>query len=56
MNDSDRKLLQMLIDGQAQLRKEVKEGFEKVNTKIDKVDKKLTKRIDNIGSQVSIYG
>lgn len=38
-----------LLEEMGKLRKEMSKGFTDVNTKIDKVDKKLTARIDKIG-------
>jgi len=62
--DDVKKMLRTVISGQSvlksellgeigKLRKETTKGFADVNNKIDKVDKKLTARIDKIGLQVS---
>lgn len=60
MNDTDRNMLKAIFDSQSKLRqdhvklrKEMNNGFENINSKIDKVEKNLTNRIDNIGSQVA---
>ena len=46
-------MLQTVIDGQSAIREEMRGGFDKVNKKIDKVEKKLTKRLDTMGSQLA---
>jgi len=46
---SDTKMLQILIDGQASMRKEMRDGFKKVNKRFDKTDK----RIDKLGTQLA---
>ncbi len=62
--DDTKKMLRVIINGQSamksellgeigKLRKETQKGFEDVNDKIDKVNKNLTQRIDNIGLQVA---
>jgi hypothetical protein len=46
---SDTKMLQLLLDGQTKIRKDVKE----VKEAVIKVDEKLTKRMDNLGLQIA---
>jgi hypothetical protein len=50
---NDTKMLQLLLDGQSAIRKEMREGFTKVNNRIDKMDEKLTERIDKLGLQLA---
>lgn len=42
-------MLQLLLDGQASVKKELREGFKGVGLRFDKVDK----RIDKLGLQIA---
>jgi chromosome segregation ATPase len=46
---NDTKMLQLLLDGQASIKKELREGFKSVDERFDKVDK----RIDKLGLQIA---
>ena len=46
-------MLQMVLDGQVSIRKEMQSEFKKVNRKMDKGFKKVNGRIDKIGSQLA---
>lgn len=49
----DTKILQSILDSQVSIKQEMKKGFAGVNQKMDKMEIKLTKRIDKIGLQVA---
>ncbi len=46
---SDTTMLQSIVSSIALMRQEMKDGFKKVNEKIDKVDK----RVDNLGKSLA---
>ncbi|QQG41660.1 MAG: hypothetical protein HYV90_05930 [Candidatus Woesebacteria bacterium] len=46
---SDAKMLQLLLDGQTSIKKELREGFKSVGLRFDEVDK----RIDKLGLQIA---
>jgi hypothetical protein len=51
--DQTHKMLQILIDGQATMRQEIKDFKNEFNNKIDAIDKKLTNRIDRLGESLA---
>ena len=53
MADNANKMLQMVLDGQAAIRHDVKKLDEKFSGKIDGVEEKLTTRIDKLGLQIA---
>jgi len=53
---SDTKILQAILDGQVQIRKQLTETKESLEKKIDSVDKKVgttNERIDKLGLQIA---
>ena len=46
-------MLQLLLDGQSSIKKEMREGFKKVDDRFESLDSKLTKRIDKLGLQIA---
>ena len=46
---SDTKMLQLVLDGQVSIKKEMREGFKSVDLRFDQVDK----RIDKLGLQIA---
>ena len=53
---TDTKMLQILVSGQASIRKEIKSLDLKLTKRIDKLDLKLTKRIDSLEKKVDKNG
>lgn len=51
---SDTKMLQLLLDGQAAIRKDIAQLDKMVNDKVDGVEMRLTTRINNLGKQIAI--
>lgn len=45
---SDTKIFQMILDGQASLKKDMKSGFDNVNKRIIDIEKNLISKIKNI--------
>ena len=50
---TDTKMLQLLLDGQALIKKELREGFKSVDGRLENLESKLTKRIDKLGLQIA---
>lgn len=46
-------MLQMVLDGQSTIRKDIKNLDDKLTNQINTVDTKLTKRIDKLGLQIA---
>ncbi len=53
MADDTHRMLQMVLDGQSAIRKDINNLDDKLTNQIDAVDIKLTKRIDKLGSQIA---
>lgn len=47
------KMLQILIDGQASIKRDIKDLGKKLTDRIDGVETKLTSRIDKLGLQIA---
>lgn len=53
MKGNQVKMLQILIDGQAELKKQIANTEKSLRTEIKKVDKKLSSRIDKLGKSLA---
>lgn len=53
MADDTHKMLQLVLDGQNKIRKDIINLDDKLTDQIKTVDTKLTKRIDKLGTQIA---
>jgi hypothetical protein len=53
MADKTHKMLQMVLDGQTLIRKDVANLDKKLSDSIGSVEKRLTKRMDKLGLQIA---
>jgi len=53
MDDYTKKMLVAIANGQSAMRGEFMEKFDQLEEKIDKVEKNLTNRIDNLGRHIA---